>query len=154
MKKSLTFVAAAAAILSLASCTGKQAAAEATPETEPETVATVTETYTGVLPAADAEGIEYTVALTYTGEDNGQYDMTQTYLVADSTVEAAVFTSTGDFTVGQDEATGTKYIKLAGKEASEDVYFVVATDSTITMADATLTTPDTPGMNYTLTATK
>lgn len=153
MKKSLSFIAAAAAVLSLASCTGKQAAAEATPETEPETIA-VTETYTGVLPAADAEGIEYTLVLTYTGDDAGQYDMTQTYLVADTTAEAVVFTGTGDFTIGQDEATGRKYIKLAGKEASEDVYFVVATDSTITMADATLTTPDTPGMNYTLTATK
>lgn len=145
--KTLTYIAAAAAMLSLAACSGKQAA-ETAAQDEAATDTVVTETYVGVLPAADADGVQYSVVLNYTGDNEGQYEMVQSYLVGDSI--GATFTSAGDFTVGTND--NGKYITLAAQDSTQNVYFVVASDSTITMVDATLTPSETPGMNYTLTA--
>ncbi len=145
--KTLTYIAAAAAMLSLAACSGKQAA-ETAAQDEAATDTVVTETYVGVLPAADADGVQYSVVLNYTGDNEGQYEMVQSYLVGDSI--GATFTSAGDFTVGTND--NGKYITLAAQDTTQNVYFVVASDSTITMVDATLTPSETPGMNYTLTA--
>lgn len=147
--KTLTYIAAAAAILSLAACSGKQAAETAAQDDAAATDTVVaTATYTGVLPAADADGVEYAVELNYTSEDAGQYEMVQNYIVGDSI--SATFTTAGNFTVGTSD--NGKYITLAAQDTTQNVYFVVASDSTITMVDATLTPAENPEMNYTLTA--
>ena len=149
MRRIYSYAAIAAAILAMSACSGTQKSADAAEVAEVTDFMPVQETYAGVLPAADADGIQYTVVLDYDSDGGGEYDMTQIYIMADST---ASFKTSGNFTAARDENTGKKYIKLAGDTPIDDVYFVVATDSTIVMADATLATPDTPGMNYTLTA--
>lgn len=146
--KTLTYIAAAAAMLSLAACSGKQAAETAAQDEVATDTVVATETYTGVLPAADADGVQYSVVLNYTGDDAGQYEMVQSYIVGDSI--GATFTSAGNFTVGTSD--NGKYITLAAQDSVDNVYFIVASDSTITMVDATLTPSETPGLNYTLTA--
>ena len=43
--------------------------------------------YTGLLPAADAEGVRYTLKLDYDDDKNnmeGDYDLLETYVVGDS----------------------------------------------------------------------
>lgn len=150
MKRIFSYAAIVAAIFAMSACSGTQKSTDSATEVAEVTDFTpVQETYAGVLPAADADGIQYTVVLDYNSDGSGEYDMTQVYMMADST---ASFKTSGNFTAARDENTGKKYIKLAGDTPIDDVYFVVATDSTIVMADATLATPDTPGMNYTLTA--
>jgi len=119
--------------------------------------------YTGVIPAADAEGIRYTLKLDYSDDHNyttGDYDLLETYIVGDSASasgvrDAASFRSEGDFTVERKD--GRSYIKLmqdvkdssAGSNAGP-IYFLVDSDSTLTMVDAGLRLAATPGMNYTL----
>lgn len=144
--KTLVYMAAAAAMLSLAACSGKQAAEAANQGEATDTV--VTETYVGVLPAADADGVQYSVVLNYTGDTEGQYEMVQSYLMADSVSES--FETSGDFTVNANDSI--KYITLAAQDSTQNVYFVVASDSTITLVDATLTPSANPELNYTLTA--
>ncbi len=148
MKITLCCAAAVAAMFALSACSGK-AKQENAAESSNTPAPTRQETYAGIVPAADARGIQYTVVLDYTGDNAGQYDLTQVYMKGDSTSQ---FKSSGKFAAGKDTTSGKQYIKLAGQSPTEDVYFVVATDSTIVMADATLATPDIPGMNYTLTA--
>ena len=117
--------------------------------------------YTGVLPAADADGVRYTLKLDY--DDNGMkgdYDLVETYLKAD-TVSALgykdlrSFISEGDFKV---EKQGDKtYLQLVKDQkdssigsAETPMYFLVDSDSTLTMTNAQLEVSATPGMNYTL----
>lgn len=107
------------------------------------------------MPGADVEGIRYTVLLALDDDGTeGDYDMIQTYFVIDSTgvQDIASFASEGDFTVATNDR-GRKYLKFDGNGAG-DMYFLVDTDSTITMVDASLTPSTTPGMNYTLKATR
>lgn len=120
--------------------------------------------YTGIIPAADCDGVRMTVHLDF--DDNakdGDYKMVEIYFNNDTTSVSGVtdvktFTSEGDFTVGQQG--GKKYYKLVqdakdSMAGSADVtYFLVDSDSTITMTNSTLDVPTTPGMNYTLKLAK
>lgn len=147
MKNNLIYVAAMAAVAALGACTGKQAALPADADGDG-----TDKVYTGVLPSADAAGVRYTVLLDYDDDGNGgDYDMVQTYFTTDSVgniVDIASFAEDGDFTVGTENG-GKKYLKFTGDGASE-VFFLVDTDSTIVMTDASLVPSTTPGLNYTL----
>lgn len=151
MKRTFCYLAAAAALIVLGACTDTRK--PTTPLTSDRSTDKV---YTGVLPGADVDGIRYTVLLDFDDDGTeGDYDIVQTYFTTDSagTVQdLASFADEGDFTVGTG-ANGQKYLKLSG-DGSGEVYFLVDTDSTITMVDASLTPSPTPGMNYTLKSTR
>lgn len=151
MKRKLFYFTAAAAMLAFGACTQKQAPASATTTDR----GGADKVYSGVLPAADADGVRYTVLLDFDDDGNGgDYDMVETYFMTDSTgvSDIASFATEGDFTVGTSDK-GQKYLKF-GNDGAGQMYFVVDTDSTITMTDASLTPTATPGMNYTLKAAK
>lgn len=155
MKKSILFVAAGMALMSMAACSGNCSKDEACKKSD------VKEVYTGVLPAADCDGVRYTLTLDYDDDSrDGDYNLVETYLQADTTEmtgykDVKTFASEGDFTV---EKKGDKtYIKLVKDQkdsqagsADTPMYFVVDSNSAITMTNANLEVSETPGMNYTL----
>lgn len=112
--------------------------------------------YSGVLPAADAEGIRCTLHLDYDDSGTkGDYDLTEKYIVSGKTdgSDASTFTTEGDFTVN----TGTpayprqKYIKLMPDgDGARPIYFVIDSDNAITMTGPDLVVSASPGLNYTL----
>ena len=125
------------------------------------------EVFTGVLPAADADGVRYTLKLDYDDDKNnteGDYDLVEVYLVGDSTSstgykDGARFKSEGDFTVmnGTGANASKTYIKLTqdARDSSKGsnggpMYFLVESDSTLVMVNAELEQSVMPGMNYTL----
>lgn len=160
MKKFIYTLAAMATIFGAASCssnTEKKAEAETAVETTTEPK---TEVYSGVLPAADADGMRYTVTMDYTDADKGTFTMQQTALTADDAsatgyTDGTSFDYKGDFTVGTKD--DTKYIKLTGtmgdETQTEDFYFIIESDSTITFTGAEPVKIDTP-LNYTLSLVK
>lgn len=118
----------------------------------------VTEAYSGFLPAADVDGIRYTVVFDYDDDSNGtegDFEMVETYVVADTTAasglaDKASFFSKGDFTRGN-SATGD-YIKLVSK-TGEVTYFLVTSDSTLVLVGESLQ-PSDSRLNYTLQRAK
>ena len=153
MKKTFFVSAAAVALLSLAACSGNKSASDQT--VAEETSKNVT--YDGILPAADCDGIRYTLNLDYAGDNDGSYKLDQIYLIVDKTVpsgykDKASFKSEGNFAVESKDAK--KYIKLteaAKPDATPEVmYFLVDSDSTLTMVNADLEVSTSPGLNYTL----
>lgn len=120
--------------------------------------------FTGVLPAADSEGIRYQLKLDYDHNfSKGDYDLVETYLVADSTAVTGVadkvsYKSEGDFTVV--EQNGKKYLKLlkdikdSHANAASNLYFEVSSDSTLTMVNADLQPAADKNLNYTLKLVK
>lgn len=160
MKKTLFILAAAAAVMSLGSCAKTQQTTTTTTDTQEDRK----EVYAGVLPAADAEGIRYTLCLDYDADNNytdGDYDLEETYLVSDTTATDGVgdgqtFKSDGNFTVGT-SADGKKFLKLVPENDTTDgstLYFLVDSDNSITLVSETLEPSVNPDLNYTLTRTK
>lgn len=156
MKSKFMFLAAFVAVMGLAGCSDKSAsgtgekAADCVSSSDANGRAS-DRAYTGVLPAADVDGIRYTVLLDYDDEGTGgEYEMVQTYFVSDSTgvSDVASFATDGDFVVSTNDK-GQKYLKFEDAGAGE-LYFLAETDSTLTMVDASLTPASTNGMNYTL----
>lgn len=156
----LLYVAAAAAMAFMASCSGSNQKAD---ENAAADAATATETqdivYTGILPSADAAGIRYSLTLDY---GDGDYELTETYLDFDSVSpsgykDGQAFKSEGNFTV--EDATpataGKKHLRLISKAAEnaspDTLYFLIDSDSAITLVGADLQPSETPGLNYTLT---
>ena len=163
MNKIMLMAAAGLTVLSMASCSGNKCDKDASCDNcdkncDKEVL------YTGVLPAADCDGIRYTLHLDY--DDNGQkgdFILVETYLGSDTTTalgykDLQTFTSKGDFTVAQQD--GKTYLKLveytkdSSARATDMMYFVVDSDSTITMTNSSLETSAMPGMNYTLKISK
>lgn len=127
-----------------------------------------TELYAGILPAADAEGVFYSLVLDYDDDDNyttGDFELTQSYLMRDTVAPTALqagLTSVaeGDFTLGTKgtAAETIKYITLTpkakdaiGNADSAPLYFLVNDDNTLTMVSADLTKAENDSLNYTLT---
>ena len=121
------------------------------------------ELYTGILPAADADGVKYELRLDYDDDHNfndGDYDLRETYLTADTTsasgyTDGKTIMSEGDFTVNKKD--GLTYLKLVqdlkdsqpGSNAGP-MYFLVESDSTLTLVNDQLQKAENPDMNYTL----
>lgn len=142
----------AASVLALAgmtACNGKQAATEADETTAAEKVA-----YTGIVPAADCDGIWYTLQL-----NDGKYDLIETYFAVDTTANFGIseilsVKSEGDYS--KVDNNGRSYLKFTpgvNDSAAQTLNFLVDTDSTIVMVNADLETPATPDY-YTLKAVK
>lgn len=154
MKKLLFSACAALVLAGMAACSGKQAAADNTAD---ETAAEKT-AYTGILPAADCDGVWYTLQL-----NDGKYDMIETYFALDTTATVGIaeilsVKSEGDYTVveGEGDNAGKTYLKLAqatDDSAAQTLYFLQATDSTLTMVNAEFEAPATPDY-YTLNQVK
>lgn len=158
MKKTLFTAAAAFALLSLGACSNQNCSKGSCGDAGDKE-----EVYTGVLPAADADGIRYTLDLDFDDDNNytdGDYDLVQTYLVSDTTATSGIsdansFKSKGDFTVA--ESNGKKYLKLVPDRKftnAEPLNFLVESDSTIVLVGADLQPSATPGLNYTLKLVK
>lgn len=119
------------------------------------------EIYTGIMPAADADGIRYMLRLEFDGDHNftkGDYDLYETYLTSDTTssgnaVDGKTFRSEGDFIVetGFPGNPNGRYLKLVPDDKNgQSLYFIVDSDSTITLTDSSLK-PAESTLNYTLT---
>lgn len=164
MKKIFYGIAAAFAVVAMASCgnSGKGNCGKDSCEGKCED--DCVKVYAGVLPAADAEGVRYDLKLEFDKDDNclkGDYELRETYLEADSvgTKDGKSFRSEGDFTVTDKD--GKKVYKLVqdmkDSEAGSAVgpmYFVVDNDSTITLVNENLERAVNPDMNYSLTLSK
>ena len=163
MKKTLLLMVVALGLVGAAGCSDKHSGAR--PMSEPDAI------FTGVLPAADADGVRYTLKLDYDddrGNMAGDYDLVETYLVADSIQKSGArdansFRSEGDFTVDEGSGTnaGKKFIKLVSDRrdssagsAEGPLYFLVESDTTLVLVDQNLTPSSNPGLNYTLRKVK
>lgn len=124
--------------------------------------------YSGILPAADAQGSAYTLKLEYDAEDNyneGDYTLVENTLVADSIAASGlkVMTSSyskGDFKkeVKQVNGNNVTYLQLIpdakdalGTPSAASLYFIVNPDESLTMVSADLQTPENAEL-YTLTS--
>lgn len=125
------------------------------------------ETFTGVLPAADVAGIRYTLNLDYDddhGNNKGEYDLVESYLIANATVvggyrDSVSFKSKGDFRVetGKGKQSGIRYLRLVPDRKyrnAETLYLIVSSDTTLTLTNDRLESFNTPGLNYTLRLVK
>lgn len=118
-------------------------------------------TYSGILPAADAEGVRYILTLDYDDDGSeGDFKLAEVYLSGGATRESGsdslTFRTTGDFQVltGTPQSATQKYIKLVPENDTSDansLYFVIDSDSTITMVSSSLTPAVSSDLNYTLT---
>ncbi|MDE6717408.1 MAG: copper resistance protein NlpE [Muribaculaceae bacterium] len=159
MKKIFYFAALGLSMVAMAACSGNKCSKDGGCVERPD------EVYSGLLPAADCEGIRYTLKVDYEDDKNnmaGDYDLTEIYIMADSTSATGVkdgpsYKSEGDFTVV--EKDGKKYLKLvkdakdSNPGAASDLNFLVSSDSTLTMVNADLEEPATP-LLYTLKIVK
>lgn len=158
MKKTHLMVLATLAMLPLAACNDGQKCCKS-PAPDEDMV------YTGILPAADADGIRYTVSLDY-DDDNpskGDYKLVESYLLQDSTLKVGArdsvsYKSEGDFKV-EDAKGGSsnKYLRLVPDRKYSDatpLNFLVTSDSTLVLVGPDDTLPEPSGLNYTLRLVK
>ncbi|MCM1377774.1 MAG: copper resistance protein NlpE [Clostridium sp.] len=163
MKKLVIPMAVAMFALSFGACSNKSCKSVA-----PDCVDGRDQVYTGVLPAADADGVRYTLKLDYdddNGFTDGDYDLVVSYLKSDSTLRSGVrdsisFASKGDFRVvnGKDADASKKYLELKpeSRYANADALnFLVESDSTLVLVGPDLSMPvPASGLNYTLKLVK
>lgn len=159
MKKAF-YAAAAVAMLGMSACSGNSCDSKSCAAGDDKKMEQV---YTGVLPAADCDGIRYTLKLDYDDDHNytdGDYDLVMTYIGSDSTSvtgykDITTDKSEGDFKVfeGKDANAGKTYIELTQDapkgQKGDTMYFIIDSDSTITMVNSELELP-VPGLNYSL----
>lgn len=159
MKKTIIMMAAAFSIFGLAACSGNQKSNGDSSKAAGDRV----ERYSGILPAADADGVKYSLKLEFDDDHNytdGDYDLLETYLEADSTSTTGYkdiksFKSEGDFDVMNKD--GKSYLKLV-QDADDSakgsnpgpMYFLVESDSTLVMVNSNLELAQDSTMNYTL----
>ncbi len=127
--------------------------------------------YSGVLPAADADGTVYTLKLEFDEEHNytdGDFTMVETSMVTDTvSVQGmkvvATSYSKGDFRKESKVVDGATvdYIRLVpdakdalGTPSASSDYFIINADESLTMVGADLQKAVNPEMNYTLTVVK
>lgn len=160
MKKTL-LAAAVATVAAMTACSNNQQEQAAENQESTDTISQ--QTYTGTLPAADAEAVVYTITFDYPDAQDattGTYNMEQKYVDKDT----SSFKTDGTFTVAPTPKDNTKkYIKLTPKATTDDVagatpadtlYFLVETDTTITMVSPALEPSANKDLNYTLKRTK
>lgn len=153
------FAAVALAAVSITACGSSQKKDEASKRP-------ATEVYSGILPAADAYGIKYNLKLDYANDStftSGRFDLEETSLAADSLKsdgyrEMDTEKYKGDFTIisGKGVNAAKSYVKLMPETkgdtltAPAPIYFLVASDSTLTMVNSELEVSVNPDLNYTL----
>ncbi len=156
MKK--VFFGFAAALLALTACCGnKTCGTDGNCKDDDKDLV-----YTGILPAADTDGVRYTLTLDYDKDTKGDYDLNQTYVALDSLAPGGYknlnsFKSEGDFYVENKTVDGqnVKYLRLVpeAKDSNGDtttLYMLVTNDSTLTLVGADLKVPENKDLNYDL----
>lgn len=120
------------------------------------------ELYTGLLPAADTDGIRYTLHLEYDEDHNfkgGDYHLIQTYVVEDTTQHMHTrdihsSNSEGLFEVrdGSGDDFNKHYIVLTpDRNSNGDVlYLLIDNDSTLVLVDKNLQPSENVDLNYKL----
>lgn len=140
----------AAVVAALVSCQSKGTKTEATAadslamSTQP-TMEEV-QVWEGVLPAADGPGIRYVLTLnTVANANDTTYTLDMTYLDAGGKGQDKTFTSKGRPVIvkkamrDKDRRTITrKAIKLNPNNGGEPMYFIIANDTTLTLANDSL----------------
>ncbi len=166
MKKTILFAAAGLAMLGMAACSGnKSASADSCNDCGKCAKGDKTEVFTGVLPMADADGMRYTLTLEFDNDDNdGDYKLVETVVMADSTsavgsTDGKSFASEGDFYIKTKDGKTYYELKKDQKDSQAGsldtpAYFLVDSDSTLTMVNADLEKAANPEMNYTLKLVK
>lgn len=157
MKKVILLAAVVAALVSCQSKGNKAEQAEAD-SLAMAMVPTMEETqvYEGVLPAADGPGIRYILTLnTLANATDTTYTLDLTYLDADGKGKDKTFTSKGKPQMIQKTVKNQKKsgIKLTPSDNSEPVYFVIANDTTLTLANDSLET-SVSDLNYDIVRVK
>ncbi len=160
MKKTLLGIALVS--LAFASCSDKNCNGE-----KCDAKSDRTELYAGILPAADAQGVLYSLVLDYDDDDNyttGDFELTQSYLMNDTVAASGIragLTSVaeGDFTLGTKGTSSetVKYLTLTpkakdaiGNADSAPLYFLINDDNTLTLVNSELTKAENDSLNYTL----
>lgn len=148
-------LAAAIVAMIAASCSSKANKCDDAQCAAEETVSTEV-VYAGLLPAADAEGVQYLLKLNYISEGDsvmGAYDLHEMYLTADSAANSVEVATEGAF-VGLDK-DGKSYLKLSPESnPASEMFFLVESDSTIVLVNSELEPSANPELNYTLTLVK
>lgn len=164
MKKNVILGLAAAAALGFTACDNSAAtsgAAQSKGDDDKEVL------YSGILPAADAQGTVYTLKLEFDSDHNftdGDFIMIENSLAADSVAasglkEVATSYTEGDFTKESKQVNGAtvEYIRLTpdakdslGTPSGSSLYFILNADGSLTMVSADLEQPAIPAL-YTLT---
>lgn len=159
MKRLATMMTVGAAVLALVGCSQKKCDKGCDGAKDDKDRV---ETYEGVLPAADAPGIKYTLTMEYDNADKGDYTLTEQAVGIDN---AEATTTQGDFTIytTTNEGVDKKYVKLVpdhpdraselNNTSAEVYYFLVDNDSTLTMTNAELQAPAS-GLDYSLRMVK
>lgn len=158
MKKTIMFMAAGLSMLGMAACSGHGKSCNGNACAKGDK----TEVFTGIIPAADADGFRYTLTLEFDDDDkDGDYRLVETVVSSDSTAvggykDLQSFASEGDFYIKQKDGKTYYELKKDQKDSQPGsletpAYFLVDSDSTITMVNAQLEPSQTPGLNYTLT---
>lgn len=164
MKKIVMFGLAAVAALTFASCDKSCSKGECATKSDNDKEVL----YSGILPAADAQGTVYTLKLEFDDDNNytdGDFTMVENTLAADTVAasglkEVATSYTEGDFRKLSKEVDGAKvdYIQLTpdakdalGTPSAASMYFIVNADESLTMVGADLQKAVDPAMNYTLT---
>ncbi len=123
--------------------------------------------YSGILPAADAQGTLCTIKLEYDDDNNytdGDFTMIENSIVADSVAtagikEAATSYSSGDFRKATKQVNGetVEYIILTpdakdilGSASVSPTYLLVNADQSLTLVNSNIEKPENPEL-YTLT---
>lgn len=108
----------------------------------------VTETFSGIIPAADGPGIEYSATFTHNrGKHSGMYHMHSNYIEADSGSDKA-FDSYGNYVTSRHGGERIMVLSPAD-EPGTAIYFVVDNDNAITMLDREMKRIQSD-LNYTL----
>lgn len=153
MKKIMLYALAA---LSVAACGTKKS--DTAVVDAPDVVDEGDVYYEGILPAADVDGIRYSLALDFDDDspEQGDYKLTETYL-KDGGSPVSSFFSEGDFEIktGTPTDSAARYLVLvpeieAGQTPGETLYFLAESDSTLTLVGADLAKPESSGLNYTI----
>lgn len=163
MKKTVLLSLAAVAALGFSACDNNTATADKSQSKDGDKVVL----YSGILPAADAQGTVCTLRLEFDDENNytdGDFVMVENSLAADSVAasglkEAATSYSEGDFrkeTKTVDGAT-VEYLVLTpdakdglGAASTTPTYLVVNEDQSLTLVNSSIELPSVPAL-YTLT---
>lgn len=164
MKKSILFIAAGLSMLGMAACAGNGKGGNCDGNASCGKKGDKVEVYTGILPAADAEGFRYTLQLQFDDDDkDGDYKLIESVIETDSTAvggykDVKSFVSEGDFYIKQKD--GKTYYELKKDQKDSQLgsldtpaYFLVDSDSTITLLNNDMEVPTAPGLNYTLKRT-
>ncbi|MDE6238885.1 MAG: copper resistance protein NlpE N-terminal domain-containing protein [Muribaculaceae bacterium] len=151
MKKLFLTATAAVALVSMVACSGKKT--EVAEDTTPATTTTEKAAYTGIIPAADCDGIWYTLQL-----NDGKYDMIETYFALDTTANLGIdelLSVKSDGTYETVVNNGTNYLKLTPSvnDSSASDYYFLNGDSTLVLVNAEFELPSTPDY-YTLNIVK